>query len=132
MRRAVKTAVICVLSLSAAAVAWAAPPPAAKQKPAPHDNQLRTAILERFSRSKAAGEHFQVAVQGTTAIITGKTDVVQRKASATRMAKAAGAKEVINKIQVSAAGKAKASEGLRRAGLRRSDTQARSDRTDKR
>lgn len=121
-----------MLAACAAAAAWAAPEPAAKPKPQLRDAELRDAILARFGRSKSADEHFQVNVQGGTATITGKTDIVQRKASATRMAKAAGAREVINKIQVSAAGKAKASAGLRRAGLHRTEEQSRSERSDKR
>lgn len=127
MRRVVKTAVVCVLAACAAAAAWAAPEPAVKPKPQLRDAELRDAILVRFGRSKAADEHFQVHVQGGTATITGKTDIVQRKASATRMAKAAGAREVLNKIEVSAAGKTKASAGLRRAGLHRSEVQIRSE-----
>jgi hypothetical protein len=66
-----------------------------------------------------------VRVQNGVATIEGKTDVVQRKAAATRMAKAAGARQVVNKVEVSTAAKEKASQNLatgrRRAQVKRSE-----------
>jgi hypothetical protein len=47
----------------------------------------------------------------------GTTNVVQHKGSATRMARAAGAVQVINNIQVSEAAKAKAGASLKRATI---------------
>jgi len=132
MRRIITPFAICVLALLTATSVMAAAEATAKAKPDIRDNELRDAILARFAKSKSAVEHFQVHVQGRTATITGKTDVVQHKASATRMAKSAGAVQVINNIQVSAAGKSKASEGLRRAGVHRSETQPRSERSETR
>ncbi len=91
------------------------------------DTVLEKAIVERFARSKSAAGKFTVHVQGGVATIEGKTDVVQRKAAATRMARAAGARKVINKIQVSAEALEKASANLetgrRRAQVKRSDPQ---------
>lgn len=129
MRRMIRLSVLGVLGLMAAACLSAGGPAAAgKAKPDLRDAALRDAILARFAKSKSAPEHFQVHVQGRTATITGKTDIVQHKASATRMAKSAGAVQVINNIQVSAAGKAKAGEGLRRVGVHRPEAQPRSER----
>ena len=64
-------------------------------------------------------------VQGGIAYWDGKTDVVQHKGSATRMAKTAGAKGVVNHIKVSDEAKEKAAdnldEGRRRAQVKRSE-----------
>jgi len=106
---------VCLLASLVAAVGQA---PQKAANPGLRDEALREAILERFSKSKVASEGFQVYVKGTTATITGKTDVVQRKAAATRMAKSAGARQVINKIQVSKEGRERASQGIRRARVK--------------
>ena len=94
-------------------------------KPAASDAEIEAAIRARFAKSKSGIDKFTVRVQGGVATIEGTTDVVQRKAAATRMAKAAGAKQVINKVEVSAAAKEKASknlaEGRRRAQVKRSE-----------
>jgi hypothetical protein len=47
----------------------------------------------------------------------GSTTVMQHKGSATRMARTAGAVQVINNIQVSATAKAKASSSLKKASI---------------
>jgi hypothetical protein len=97
----------------------------AASKPAASDAEIEAAIRARFAKSKSGIDKFTVRVQGGVATIEGTTDVVQRKAAATRMAKAAGAKQVINKVEVSAAAKEKASknlaEGRRRAQVKRSE-----------
>jgi hypothetical protein len=94
-------------------------------KPQIGDVELDKAIRARFAQSKAGADKFTVRVQGGVATIEGKTDVVQRKSAATRMAKTAGAKQVLNKIEVSQAAKQKASDNLaqgrRRAQVKRSD-----------
>ncbi|HJZ98204.1 MAG TPA: hypothetical protein VKE70_16955, partial [Candidatus Solibacter sp.] len=62
--------------------------------------------------------------------IEGKTEVIQHKAAATRMAKTAGAAAVSNKVEVNDAAKKKAAdnleEGRRRVQVKRGD--ARSER----
>ncbi len=89
------------------------------------DVELENAIRQRFARSKSAEDKFTVRVQGGVATLEGKTSVLQRKGAATRMAKSAGAKQVINKILVedSARQKAAASlaSGRRRAQVKRSE-----------
>jgi hypothetical protein len=89
------------------------------------DAELEKAIQVRFAKSKAAADKFTVRVRGGVATIEGKTDVVQRKASATRMAKSAGARKVVNNIVVSDAGRLKAAgtltQGRRRAQVKRSE-----------
>ncbi|MBM3746789.1 MAG: BON domain-containing protein [Acidobacteria bacterium] len=92
---------------------------------APTDAQLEQAIQERFARSKISRNNFQVRVQGGVATLTGKTDVLQHKGVATRLARTAGARQVVNRIEVSEAARKKASDNLaqgrRRAQVKRGE-----------
>ncbi|HXG34408.1 MAG TPA: BON domain-containing protein [Bryobacteraceae bacterium] len=94
-------------------------------RPVPADAQLEAAIRERFAKSKVAEDGFTVRVQGGVAIIEGRTNVLQRKGAATRMAKSAGAKKVINKVEVNEAARLKAARNLttgrRRVQVRRGE-----------
>lgn len=118
-------ATVFVLVLAAMLAAQQAKVAAPASKPQRSDAEIEAAIRARFAKSKSGIDKFTVRVQGGVATIEGKTDVVQRKAAATRMAKAAGARQVINKVEVSAAAKQKASENLadgrRRAQVKRSE-----------
>jgi len=98
-------------------------------QPRMSDAQLEADIRARLAKSqKISQDHFQVHVQGGVATIEGKTGVVQHKGSATRMAKAAGALAVNNRIQVSDAAKEKAEANLetgrRRAQIKRGDSRS--------
>src|SRR5215469_12296844 len=80
---------------------------AAQQKPAPHqrpaappastsaphltDAQIDAAIRVKLAKSKIAADKFTFHVQHGVVTIEGKTDVIQHKGAATRMAKTAGA-----------------------------------------
>jgi len=114
-----------VLALAAQAQTQSRPAAGTAAGPAPADSALESAIRQRFARSKSAAEKFTVRVQGGVATIEGKTDVVQRKSAATRMAKAAGAKKVVNNVEVRAAARDKASANLatgrRRVQVKRSE-----------
>jgi pyruvate/2-oxoglutarate dehydrogenase complex dihydrolipoamide acyltransferase (E2) component len=108
------------------------PPPAAaktQKQAAQPDALLEAAIRAKFAKSKIDAEKFQVHVQGGVATIEGKTDVLQHKGVATRLAKSAGAVAVNNHVQSSDAAKQKAvanlATGRRRAQIKRGD--ARSD-----
>jgi hypothetical protein len=94
------------------------------------DAALEKAIRERFAKSKLASEKLTVHSQGGVVTIEGRTDVVQHKGTATRMARTAGARLVVNKIQISEAAREKAaanlSKGRRRAQVKRTETVARS------
>jgi len=94
-------------------------------KPALPDSEVERAIRERFARSKCAADNFTVRVQGGVATIEGRTGVIQRKGAATRMAKTAGARQVINKIVISDQARAKAAanldKGRRRAQVKRGE-----------
>jgi len=89
------------------------------------DKQIEEAIRTKLAKSKIGKEGFTVRVQGGVAFWEGSTSVVQHKGSATRMAKSAGAKSVVNNIKVSDAARQKASDNLdqgrRRAQVKRSD-----------
>lgn len=98
----------------------------------PSDAQIEKDIRERFAASKIAADKFEVHVQGGRATITGKTDVLQHKGTATRMAHSAGATDVVNKVEPTEAAREKAAanltKGRRRAQIKRSETVARSER----
>ena len=104
-----------------------APTHTRSKKPLPNltDPQLEAAIKAKFAKSKINADKFTVRVSGGTATIEGKTGVVQHKGTATRMARTAGARQVVNKVQVSDAAKAAAKENLasgrRRAQVKRSE-----------
>ena len=93
------------------------------------DVQLERKISARFAASKISVNHFQVSVQGGVATITGRTDVIQHKGTATRLAKTSGAVQVINLVEVSEAAKQRASKNLasggQRAQVKRSDVPSR-------
>src|SRR5690349_20873073 len=114
----------------------ARPRPEAAAKPRLSDAQIEADIRARLAKSPKLGpEKFQVHVQGGVATFEGKTDIIQHKGTATRMAKSAGAIAVNNHIQISDAAREKAADNLekgrRRAQITRGE--ARSDgRTDAR
>jgi hypothetical protein len=85
------------------------------------DAQVERTIRAKFAKSKINAEHFTVSVQNGVATIEGKTNVIQHKGVATRLAKTGGAVAVQNHIQVSDAAKAKAAGRL--AKYRTGDTQ---------
>jgi BON domain len=76
------------------------------------DAQVERAIREKFAKSKISVEHFTVSVQNGVATIDGKTNVIQHKGVATRLAKTGGALTVKNRIEVSEGAKAKAAAKL--------------------
>jgi hypothetical protein len=114
-----------LVAMVTALAAQSQPPVRSAGKSVLTDVELEKAIRDRFAKSKCAQDKFTVRVQGGVATLEGKTDVVQRKGTATRMARTAGARKVINKIQVSEAAREKASAtlatGRRRAQVKRSD-----------
>jgi hypothetical protein len=104
---------------------------ARKGGPAPTvpDAQLEKTIRERFAKSKIAVNKFQVRVQGGTATIEGRTDVIQHKGTATRLARVAGATAVASWPEVSDQARQKASgqlaTGRRRAQVTRGEASRR-------
>jgi osmotically-inducible protein OsmY len=109
---------VALLPLALCLTAAEVPKPAAKAQPKPAaKTQLSDAAIEqniraRFAKSKVAADKFQVKVQAGVATIEGKTDVIQHKGSATRMAKTGGAIQVVNKIQISDTARQRATANL--------------------
>jgi len=104
-------------------------------KPAPgqgatalQDKETESLIRTKLAKSKIGKDGFTVRVQGGVAYWDGSTNVVQHKGAATRMAKTAGAKKVVNNIKVSDAAKETASanlqQGRRRAQVKRGEVRS--------
>ena len=95
----------------------------AQSKAAPRlpDAQLESAIRAKFAKSKINADKFQVHVQGGVATLEGRTDVIQHKGVATRLARTSGA-VVNNRIQISDAARQKATANLEK-GRRRVQVQ---------
>ena len=87
----------------------------AQHGPTPTDAQLDAAIRAKLAKSKIGKDGFKFKVQRGVVTWEGTTNVVQHKGSATRMARSAGAVQVVNNIQVSAAAKARAAGNLKKA-----------------
>ena len=120
----------------AANLLLAAPPapsraPSAATPRALSDAQIEQDLRARLSRSKLATRKFQFHIQGGVATIEGRTDIIQHKGIMTRMARAAGARLVVNKIEVSEAARQRAAERLdgvrRRATVRHQSTAAKTE-----
>jgi osmotically-inducible protein OsmY len=88
--------------------------PTGAQSPARglRDQQIEEEIHARLSKSTIGKENFKVHVREGVAYWEGSTMVAQRKGAATRMAKAAGARSVVNNITVrTSTGKSNAKPG---------------------
>ena len=78
------------------------------------DADIERDIRARLAKSKISSNGFEVRVRNGTATLTGRTEVIQHKGVATRLAKASGASKVDNRIEISAAARSKASTHLSR------------------
>ena len=72
------------------------------------DAEIEATIKAKLAKSKIGKDGIQVHVRNGIATWTGTTNVMQHKGAATRMAKTAGAVQVVNNIKISDAGKAQA------------------------
>src|SRR5947209_13460084 len=79
------------------------------------DSQIDAKIRAKLAKSKIGKDGFKYHVQRGVVTWEGTTGVIQHKGSATRMAKTAGATQVINNIQISDAARAKAAANLKKA-----------------
>jgi hypothetical protein len=79
-------------------------PTAAQRGVVPNDSQIEATIRAKLSKSKIGKDGFKFKVQRGVVTWEGTTAVMQHKGSATRMAKTAGALQVINNIKVSGNG----------------------------
>jgi osmotically-inducible protein OsmY len=71
------------------------------------DASLEQAIRKRFAASKIGANGFTVQVTNGIATLRGQAEVPQHKGVATRLARLAGAKDVVNQIVITDAGKRK-------------------------
>ncbi len=83
----------------------------------PSDAQIEATIRTKLAKSKIGKDGFRFRVQRGVVTWEGSTNVMQHKGSATRMARTAGAVQVVNNIQVSASAKAKATASLKKASV---------------
>ena len=65
------------------------------------DEEIEATIKAKLAKSKIGKDGLQVHVKNGIATWTGSTSVMQHKGAATRMAKTAGATQVVNNIKVS-------------------------------
>ena len=107
---------LSVFILSAAAFAAT---PAKPAGPRPSDVEIESKIHAKLAKSKIGKDGFQVHVKNGIATWTGTTNVMQHKGAATRMAKTAGAIQVVNNIRISDAARAKAEANLAGGGPRK-------------
>lgn len=91
---------------------------AAVHQTVPPDSQIENTIRTKLAKSKIGKDGFRFRVSHGVVTWDGSTNVMQHKGAATRMAHAAGAQQVVNNIQVSAAAKAKAVQGLKKASVK--------------
>jgi hypothetical protein len=95
------------------------------KQPTQSDAAIEAVIRAKFAKSKIREDKLQVHVQGGVATIEGRTNVIQHKGVATRLAKTGGAVAVNNRIQIGEAALAKATanlaQGRRRVQIKRGD-----------
>ena len=132
MRTLLALALLLLACLAPAQQRPAAPhqrPATPKAAPGLTDSQLEALIRAKFAKSKINADHFTVRVQGGAATLEGRTDVIQHKGVATRLARTAGALTVNNHIQISDAARQKAAGNLEK-GRRRLQVQRGEPRSD--
>lgn len=83
----------------------------------PSDAQIDATIRAKLAKSKIGKDGFRFKVSRGIVTWEGTTNVMQHKGSATRMARTAGAVQVVNNIQVSGAAKDKAAANLKRVSV---------------
>ena len=92
---------------------------------AQQDRAIEAVIRAKLAKSKVGKDGFTVRVQGGVAFWDGQTNIVQHKGAATRMAKTAGARQVVNNIKISDAARQQATanlaQGRRRSQVKRED-----------
>ena len=115
MRKLVSALTLAVVLAGLSQATSVAKPVTGTSKPGAQkvpDAQVERNIRAKFGKSKINAEHFTVSVQNGVATIEGKTNIIQHKGVATRLAKTGGAVAVKNHIQVSEAAKEKAAAKL--------------------
>lgn len=98
-------AMMLAAGLAAPADAGTASRTASQRVVTPTDAQLEATIRAKLAKSKIGKDGFRFHVQRGVVTWEGNTNVMQHKGSATRMARSAGALQVVNNIRVNGAGK---------------------------
>ena len=88
------------------------PAAAATNHPRMSDAEVERAIRTKLAKSKIGKDGFTVHVKGGVVTWEGATNVIQHKGAATRMARTAGAAQVVNNIKISDAARQKAAGNL--------------------
>lgn len=91
------------------------------------DIQIERNMKAKLAKSKIGRNNFQVRVQAGVLTLEGRTNVIQHKGAATRMAKSSGARAVVNNIVISEEARRKAAarmDGIRRVKLERPAVQS--------
>ncbi len=88
---------------------------AQERRTTPSDAQIEATIRTKLAKSKIGKDGFRFHVLRGVVTWEGSTSVMQHKGSATRMARAAGAVQVVNNIQVDSSAKSKATGNLKKA-----------------
>jgi hypothetical protein len=96
-----KRALLAVLLLAASGPVFAGPLTMSHSQGKFSDAEIEATIKAKLAKSKIGKDGFQVHVKDRVATWTGVTSVMQHKGAATRMAKAAGAIQVVNNIKIS-------------------------------
>ena len=108
----------CILAfVLLACVASAAPAktpatPAHSNGVRPSDAEIERNIRTKLAKSKIGKDGFTPHVKGGVVTWEGSTNVIQHKGAATRMARTAGATQVVNNIKISDAARGKAAGNL--------------------
>lgn len=80
------------------------------------DAKIEQDIRRRLAKSKLNAEHFSVSVHAGVATFEGKTNILQHKGVATRMARSAGAVSIRNNIHISDEARSNAAKHLAKSG----------------
>ncbi len=105
MNRLLFTSVFAFLSLFASsalggAAGTSSAPAASVIRPRPSDPQLEQVLRTKLAKSKIGKDGFKFTVKNGVVTWDGSTGVMQHKGAATRMARTAGAVQVVNNIKV--------------------------------
>lgn len=107
MSKLIATMLLCAVGLLSAAT-----PPRPSAGARQSDAEIEATIKTKLAKSKIGKDGFQVHVKNGIATWQGTTQVVQHKGAATRMAKTAGAIQVVNNIKISDEAKQKSGGNL--------------------
>lgn len=124
MTRVLFVSGLALMSLFAS-VSTAAPasttsrPPVAANRSRLSDPELDRIIRTKLAKSKVGKDGFTFKVKGGVVTWEGATGVIQHKGAATRMARTAGAVDVVNNIKISDEARARAAGNLSGSGPKR-------------